>query len=92
MYKCKYCHIQSEYKYNIDRHEKSKHGNNKNESAIKEQSTQIQSGGGSVVTSTKHIPMEKYNEALDMIHKLKALYRNSKKEKWNMRCKLIELL
>ena len=31
MYKCKYCHIQSEYKYNIDRHEKSKHGNNKNE-------------------------------------------------------------
>ena len=31
MYKCKYCHVQSEYKYNIDRHEKSKHGNNKNE-------------------------------------------------------------
>jgi len=49
--------------------------------AIKEQSTQIQSGSGSVVTSTTHIPIEKYNEALDMIHKLKALYRNSKKEK-----------
>ena len=30
MYKCKYCHVQSEYKFNIDRHEKSKHGNNKN--------------------------------------------------------------
>ena len=30
MYKCKYCNVQSEYKYNIDRHEKSKHGNNKN--------------------------------------------------------------
>ena len=28
MYKCKYCNVQSEYKYNIDRHEKSKHGNN----------------------------------------------------------------
>ena len=27
MYKCKYCHIQSEYKYNIDRHEKRHHAN-----------------------------------------------------------------
>ena len=28
-----------------------------------------------------HIPIEKHNEALDLIHKLKALWRNSKKEK-----------
>ena len=27
MYKCKYCHIQSEYKYNIDRHEKRHNAN-----------------------------------------------------------------
>ena len=31
-------------------------------SYLKEQSTQIQSGSGSVVTSTTHIPIEKYNQ------------------------------
>ena len=41
----------------------------------------IQSGFGSVVNSTTHIPIETHNEALDLIHKLKALWRNSKKEK-----------
>ena len=79
---CTKCDYKSTRRWDRDRHMRSQHQNQQNVSqAIKEQSTQIQSGSGSVVTSTTHIPMEKYNEALDMIHKLKALYRNSKKEK-----------
>ena len=80
---CNVCDYKTDRKYDRDKHVYRMHGSNVQQNvrqAIKEQSTQIQSGSGSVVTST-HIPMEKYNEALDMIHKLKALYRNSKKEK-----------
>ena len=51
------------------------------DSNVNNLSNQTQSGFGSVVTSSTHIPIEKHNEALDLIHKLKALWRNSKKEK-----------
>ena len=37
----------------------------------------IQSGSGSVVTSSAHIPIEKYNEVVEETHKWKALYENS---------------
>ena len=77
MYKCDNCDYKSARMWCINRHSLNRHGTNH----IKEQSTQIQAGFGSVVTSTTHIPIEKHNEALDLIHKLKALYRNSKKEK-----------
>ena len=76
-HKCTICDFRTHKKYNLNVHLRGIHGI----SYIKEQSTQIQSGFGSVVTSTTHIPIEKHNEALDLIHKLKALYRNSKKEK-----------
>ena len=76
-HKCTICDFRTHKKYNLNVHLRGIHGI----SYIKEQSTQIQSGLGSVVTSTTHIPIEKHNEALDLIHKLKALYRNSKKEK-----------
>ena len=84
MYKCKYCNVQSEYKFNIDRHEKSKHGNNKN-SYIRQQPTQIQSGSDSVVKSTTHIPIEKYKEVVDEMHKWK--FEN---EKWGEAYRLLE--
>ena len=77
MYKCDNCDYKSARMWCINRHSLNRHGTNH----IKEQSTQIQAGFGSVVTSTTHIPIEKHNEALDLIHKLKALWRNSKKEK-----------
>ena len=38
---------------------------------IKEQSTQIQSGCGSVVTSTTHIPIEKYNKVVGIAQEWK---------------------
>ena len=76
-HKCTICDFRTHKKYNLNVHLRGIHGI----SYIKEQSTQIQSGFGSVVTSTTHIPIEKHNEALDLIHKLKALWRNSKKEK-----------
>ena len=76
-HKCTLCDFRTHKKYNLNVHLRGIHGI----PYIKEQSTQIQSGFGSVVTSTTHIPIEKHNEALDLIHKLKALYRNSKKEK-----------
>ena len=79
---CTKCDYKSTRRWDRDRHMRSQHQNQQNVSqSIKEQSTQIQSGSGSVVTSTTHIPIEKYNEALAIIHKLKALYDNSKKEK-----------
>ena len=77
MYKCDNCDYKSARMWCINRHSLNRHGTNH----IKEQSNQIQSGFGSVVNSTTHIPIEKHNEALDLIHELKALWRNSKKEK-----------
>ena len=76
-HKCTICDFRTHKKYNLNVHLRGIHGI----PYIKEQSTQIQAGFGSVVTSTTHIPIEKHNEALDLIHKLKALWRNSKKEK-----------
>ena len=67
MHQCGYCTFKSNRKYNLKIHEQRIHA--------------IQSGFGSVVTSVTHIPIELHNEALDLIHKLKALWRNSKKEK-----------
>ena len=81
MYKCDNCDYKSARMWCINRHSLNRHGTNH----IKEQSNQIQSGFGSVVNSTTHIPIEKHNEALDLIHKLKALWRNSKKEKEHRR-------
>ena len=91
MFQCSYCNYESIYKYNVQRHE---HVHNKNstqnniapttisvDSNVNNLSNQTQYGFGSVVTSSTHIPIEKHNEALDLIHKLKALWRNSKKEK-----------
>ena len=91
MFQCSYCNYESIYKYNVQRHE---HVHNKNstqnniapttisvDSNVNNLLNQTQSGFGSVVTSSTHIPIEKHNEALDLIHKLKALWRNSKKEK-----------
>ena len=71
MHQCGYCTFKSNRKYNLKIHEQRIHA--------------IQSGFGSVVNSTTHIPIEKYNDALDLIHKLKALWRNSKKEKEHRR-------
>ena len=95
MFQCSYCNYESIYKYNVQRHE---HVHNKNstqnniapttisvDSNVNNLSNQTQSGFGSVVTSSTHIPIEKHNEALDLIHKLKALWRNSKKEKEHRR-------
>ena len=76
-HKCTLCDFRTHKKYNLNVHLRGIHGI----PYIKEQSTQIQSGFGSVVTSVTHIPIEQHNEALDLIHKLKALWRNSKKEK-----------
>ena len=73
MHQCGYCTFKSNRKYNLKIHEQRIHTNLTNHA--------IQSGFGSVVNSTTHIPIEKHNEALDLIHKLKALWRNSKKEK-----------
>ena len=67
MHQCGYCTFKSNRKYNLKIHEQRIHA--------------IQSGFGSVVNSTTHIPIETHNEALDLIHKLKALWRNSKQEK-----------
>merc|ERR1712030_105987 len=78
-HKCTLCDFRTHKKYNLNVHLRGIHGI----PYIKEQSTQIQSGFGSVVTSVTHIPIEQHNEALDLIHKLKALWRNSKKEKEN---------
>ena len=75
-HKCTLCDFRTHKKYNLNVHLRGIHGI----SYIKEQSTQIQSGFGSVVNSTIHIPIEQHNEALDLIHKLKALWRNSKQE------------
>ena len=71
MHQCGYCTFKSNRKYNLKIHEQRIHA--------------IQSGFGSVVNSTTHIPIETHNEALDLIHKLKALWRNSKKEKEHRR-------
>ena len=76
-HKCTLCDFRTHKKYNLNVHLRGIHGI----PYIKEQSTQIQSGFGSVVTSVTHIPIEQHNEALDLIHKLKALWRNSKQEK-----------
>ena len=78
-HKCTICDFRTHKKYNLNVHLRGIHGI----PYIKEQSTQIQSGFGSVVNSTTHIPIEQHNEALDLIHKLKALWRNSKQEKEN---------
>ena len=78
-HKCTMCDFRTHKKYNLNVHLRGIHGI----PYIKEQSTQIQSGFGSVVNSTTHIPIEQHNEALDLIHKLKALWRNSKQEKEN---------
>ena len=78
-HKCTLCDFRTHKKYNLNVHLRGIHGI----PYIKEQSTQIQSGFGSVVNSTTHIPIEQHNEALDLIHKLKALWRNSKQEKEN---------
>ena len=67
MHQCGYCTFKSNRKYNLKIHEQRIHA--------------VQSGFGSVVNSTTHIPIETHNEALDLIHKLKALWRNSKQEK-----------
>ena len=67
MHQCGYCTFKSTRKYNLKIHEQRIHA--------------VQSGFGSVVNSTTHIPIETHNEALDLIHKLKALWRNSKQEK-----------
>ena len=75
-HKCTLCDFRTHKKYNLNVHLRGIHGI----PYIKEQSTQIQSGFGSVVTSVTHIPIEQHNEALDLIHKLKALWRNSKQE------------
>ena len=69
MHQCGYCTFKSNRKYNLKIHEQRIHA--------------VQSGFGSVVNSTTHIPIETHNEALDLIHKLKALWRNSKQEKEN---------
>ena len=66
MHQCGYCTFKSSRKYNLKIHEQRIHA--------------VQSGFGSVVNSTTHIPIETHNEALDLIHKLKALWRNSKQE------------
>ena len=80
-HKCTICDFRTHKKYNLNVHLRGIHGI----PYIKEQSTQIQSGFGSVVNSTTHIPIEKHNEALDLIHKLKVLWRNSKMEKEHRR-------
>ena len=69
MHQCGYCTFKSNRKYNLKIHEQRIHA--------------VQYGFGSVVNSTTHIPIETHNEALDLIHKLKALWRNSKQEKEN---------
>ena len=59
LHQCNQCDYSSKVKCNVLRHMRSQHQNQQNVSqAIKEQSTQIQSGSGSVVTSTTHIPLK----------------------------------
>ena len=64
MYKCDNCDYKSARMWCINRHSLNRHGTNH----IKEQSNQIQSGFGSVVNSTTHIPIEKHNEVVGIAH------------------------
>ena len=78
MFQCSYCNYESIYKYNVQRHE---HVHNKNstqnniapttisvDSNVNNLSNQTQSGFGSVVTSSTHIPIEKHNEVVGIAH------------------------
>ena len=72
LHQCTQCDYSSKVKCNVLRHMRSQHQNQQNVSqAIKEQSTQIQSGLGSVVTSTTHIPIEKYNKVIGIAQEWK---------------------
>ena len=80
LHQCTQCDYSSKVKCNVLRHMRSMHeiGLNKTQESIqylypteiKEQSTQIQSGLGSVVTLTTHIPIEKYNKVVGIAHEL----------------------
>ena len=63
-HKCTLCDFRTHKKYNLNVHLRGIHGI----PYIKEQSTQIQSGFGSVVNSTTHIPIEKHNEVVGIAH------------------------
>ena len=65
MYKCKYCHVQSEYKYNIERHEKSKHGSSSRTSLQEETECEF-----SLDTTSKTYEVSTINEEL-VIKRLK---------------------
>ena len=60
----------------INRHSLNRHRTNH----IKEQSTQIQNGLGSVVNSTTHIPIEKYKEVCNATDQWKICYEKLQKE------------
>ena len=76
MYKCDNCDYKSARMWCINRHSLNRHGTNH----IKEQSTQIQYGLGSVVNSTTHIPIEKYKEVCDATNQWKIYYEKLQKE------------
>ena len=75
-HKCTMCDFRTHKKYNLNVHLKGIHGI----SNIKEQSTQIQYGSGSVVNSTTHIPIEKYKEVCDATNQWKIYSEKLQKE------------
>ena len=75
-HKCTMCDFRTHKKYNLNVHLKGIHGI----SNIKEQSTQIQYGSGSVVNSTTHIPIEKYKEVCNATDQWKICYEKLQKE------------
>ena len=75
-HKCTMCDFRTHKKYNLNVHLKGIHGI----SNIKEQSTQIQNGLGSVVNSTTHIPIEKYKEVCNATDQWKICYEKLQKE------------
>ena len=66
MHQCGYCTFKSNRKYNLKIHEQRIHA--------------VQSGFGSVVNSTTHIPIEKYKEVCNATNQWKICYEKLQKE------------
>ena len=75
-HKCTMCDFRTHKKYNLNVHLRGIHGI----PYIKEQSTQIQSGFGSVVNSTTHIPIETHNEVIEDYRAVVGITHKWKKE------------
>ena len=66
MHQCGYCTFKSNRKYNLKIHEQRIHA--------------VQSGFGSVVNSTTHIPIETHNEAIEDYNNVLGIAHGWKKE------------